>query len=159
MSAATELRGLGLFWGARSPRERALLTAAGALGLLMLLALAVLPAWRSLQAAPQTQARLALQWQRMQALQAEATALQSQARRAFSEAALQSSLLPLGETAQLTMQAGGAELRLQHARPEALAAWLLDSRAKAGAVVRLAQLEQVPHEGRVTWSGRLLLSP
>jgi general secretion pathway protein M len=157
MSTATERSGLAAFWAARSRRERLLLAGAAALGLLVLLGLALVPAWRSLQAAPQAQARLSLQWQRMQALQAEATALQGQPRRAFSEAALQTSLLPLGETAQLTLQADGAELRLQHARPEALALWLLQSRTQTGTVIRQAQLEQVRHEGQIAWNGRLLL--
>lgn len=151
-------RTVATFWAARSRRERLLLALAGALGLLVLLGLAVVPAWRSLQGAAQAQARLAAQWQQMQALQAEASARQAQPRRTFSEAALRESLRPLGAAAELTLQAGGAELRLQQAPPEALAAWLLESRTQAAVVIRQAQLEPVRLEGRIAWSGRLLLA-
>lgn len=151
-------QGASHFLAARSRRERVLLAVVAALLLLaLLLNLGILPAWRRLQAAPQEQARLDAQWQRMQGLQAQSAALLKQPRREFNEMALRSSLAPLGETAQLQLSAPTAELTLRGARPEAVAAWLLASRAEAGVVVRQAHLERSAPEGPTLWSGRLLL--
>ena len=155
------------FWGHRSLRERVLLglTAAG-LALAALLAVAILPAWRTLQAAPQAQARLDAQWQRMQMLQVESAALLKQAKREFNETALRDSLAPLGASAQLHMGQTSAELSLHNAAPDALALWLLNSRRESGAVVREAHLQRSPAlvqsgnsgpDGPSRWSGRLLL--
>jgi type II secretory pathway component PulM len=166
----------GHFWARRTQRERVLmaLTAAGLL-LVALLTLAILPAWRMLQAAPQEMARADAQWQRMQVLQAQSAALLQQPKREFNEAALRASLAPLGTSAQLQVGQTSAELRLQSAAPDALAQWLLSSRRESGAVVREAQLQRSPplassSPNRITgtggstdqsdssrWSGRLLL--
>lgn len=155
------------FWDHRSRRERALLglTAAG-LVLAALLAVAILPAWRTLQAAPPAQARLDAQWQRMQMLQQQSAVLRKQAKREFNEAALRDSLAPLGASAQLHMGQSSAELRLHNAAPDALALWLLSSRRESGAVVREAHLQRstalVPsgtsgQSDPSRWTGRLLL--
>jgi general secretion pathway protein M len=155
------------FWDHRSQRERVLLglTAAG-LVLAAMLLVAILPAWRTLQAAPQTQSRLDAQWQHMQMLQVESAALLKQAKREFKEAALRDSLAPLGASAQLHMGQTSTELSLHNATPDALALWLLNSRRESGAVVREAHLQRNPAlvqsgnsgpEGPSRWSGRLLL--
>jgi general secretion pathway protein M len=155
------------FWDHRSQRERVLLglTAAG-LVLAAMLLVAILPAWRTLQVAPQAQTRLNAQWQHMQMLQMESAALLKQAKREFKEAALRDSLAPLGASAQLHMGQTSAELSLHNAAPDALALWLLDSRRESGAVVREAHLQRSPAllqsgnsgpDGPSHWSGRLLL--
>lgn len=146
------------FLAARTRRER-LLLGLGAAGVLLalLVQLALLPAWRRLQSAPQEQAQLDAQWQRMQALKAQSASLLRQSRRPFDEAALRTSLSSLGNTAQLSLNGERAELRLQGARPEALADWLLQARTQAGAVVREARLQRTPQDGQPAWSGVLLL--
>ena len=164
LAAGHSVRHLG---ASRSGRERVLLglTSVGLL-LTALLALAILPAWRMLQAAPQSQARLDAQWQRMQMLQVQSAALLKQPKRQFNEAALRESLLPLGASAQLHISDTSAELRLQNAAPDALALWLLSSRRETGAVVREAHLQRNPalapnstsEPGDPSrWTGRLLL--
>ena len=155
------------FGASRSGRERVLLglTSAGLL-LTALLALAILPAWRMLQAAPQSLARLDAQWQRMQMLQVQSAALLTQPKRQLNEAALRESLLPLGASAQLHISDTSAELRLQNAAPDALALWLLSSRRETGAGVREAHLQRNPALAPSStsepgdpsrWTGRLLL--
>ncbi len=154
MSPAARTRCMQL-WAQRTRRERALLLVAALAALLAaLLGLGVLPAWRSLQAAPLEKARLQAQWQRMQALQAQAQTLLQQPRRTFNEAGLRASLAPLSG-AQLLLGPAGAELRLQGAPPDALAQWLLSARSEAGVVVREAQLQRSKQDGREAWSGRL----
>lgn len=149
---------LSPFWTQRSRRERVmLLVAAGVVLLAVLLGLGILPAWRTLQAAPQEKARLDAQWQRMQGLQAQSAALLKQPRREFNEAALRASLAPLGASAQLQIGEKSAELKLQGTPPEALAQWLLNARKESGAVVREAHLQRSSQEGQVGWSGRLVL--
>lgn len=156
MSPAARERCMQL-WAQRTRREQALLLVASMAALLaVLLGLGVLPAWRSLQAAPLETARLQAQWQRMQALQTQSQALLQQPRRAFNEASLRASLAPLSG-AQLQLGPGGAELRLQGAPPDALAQWLLSARSEAGVVVREAQLQRSQQDGRDAWSGRLAL--
>ncbi len=151
--------GLASFLAARSRRERMLLGVT-AVGLLMalLLSLGVLPAWRTLQSAPDEQARLQAQWQAMQDLQARAALLRKQPRRSFDEAALRRGLAPLGETVRLELSAESAELSLHSARPQALAAWMLQARQEAGVVVREAQLQRSVQDGQPVWNGRLLLA-
>ncbi len=152
-------QGLASFLAARSRRERMLLGVA-VVGLLMalLLNLGILPAWRTLQSAPDEQARLQSQWQEMQGLQTQAALLLKQPRRSFDEAALRQGLAPLGETVHLELSAESAELTLQSARPQALAAWMLRARQEAGVVVREAQLQRSVLDGQLVWNGRLVLA-
>ncbi len=149
---------LGRFWAERTRRERVLLVVAGAVLLLALLVgLAVRPALRALQDAPEARTHLQLQRQQMEALQAQSAALQKQPRRRYDEAQLRASLAPLGEGARLNVEAGRAQLSLQAAPPEALAGWLLRAREQAGVVVRQAQLRPVQQGGRTLWGGQLTL--
>ena len=149
---------LGQFLAARTRRERLLLgLGAAAVLLALLVQLALLPAWRRLQSAPQEQAQLDAQWQRMQALKAQSDRLLREKRRQFDEAALRNSLAGLGSTAQLSLNGERAELRLQGTRPEALADWLLQARTQAGAVVREARLQRTQQDGQPAWNGVLLL--
>ena len=150
---------LARFWAARSPRERWLLASGGAVLVgALLLGAALRPAWRALQEAPEARAQLALQRQQMQALQAQTEQLARQPRRRYDEAQLRASLAPLGDGARLNVEAGRAQLSLQAAPPEALAAWLLQAREQAGVVVRQAQLRPVQQGGRTVWSGQLVLA-
>lgn len=156
---ASQTLGLSQFLAARSHRERVLLgLAALVLLLALLLSLGLLPAWRSLQSASVERTRLQAQWQDMQGLQTQSAALLKQPRRAFDEAALRQGLAPLGETARLQLGAESAELTLENADPQALAAWMLRARQEAGVAVREAHLERRTQDGQAVWSGRLVLA-
>lgn len=146
---------------ALSTRERRLLVAmlvvllAGAV-----LAVAVLPAWRTLQAAPAQQAELDARMARMQALAATATALKdSGAAQAPAPAEVQRSLeaatARLSATARLNLAAGQATLTVRDAEPAALAAWIEQARVNARLTPQTADLKR-GDDGR--WSGTLVLA-
>ena len=159
MRASAWRAGLGHLWQTRRRAERWLLLSAGAaLALTALLLLGLRPAWRTLQAAPAEQARLDAQWLRMQALQAQLQPLSQAPQRRFDEVALRASLAPLGAAAQLSIEGEQAQVRLVQAQPEAVAAWLLQSRVRSGAVVRQAQLTHSPPGQPPAWSGQLVLA-
>ena len=71
---------------------------------------------------------------------------------------LRQGLAPLGGTAQLQLGAESAELTLENAGPQALAAWLLRARQEAGVAVREAHLQRRTQDGQAVWSGRLVLA-
>jgi general secretion pathway protein M len=147
-----------------APREqRALQLAAWLLGLLLVWSVAVAPAWRVLQSAPERQARLGPQLQAMRTLAAEARALQQtegaqapawperlRALEASSERLLkdQIRLAPSGEQVSVT---------LQEATPEALAQWLEDVRINARLRPTRMQLERAGNAAAVRWHGTLVL--
>lgn len=125
-----------------------------------LLAVAVLPAWRTLSAAPQRQAELDQRMARMQQLAATAQALKdSGAAQAPAAAEVQRALeaatarLPNG--ARLNVGAAQATLTLRDTDPAALAAWIEQARVNARLTPRNADLRR-GDDGR--WSGTLVLS-
>ena len=147
--------------GTLSARERRLLGAMVAVVLTgLVLALAVLPAWRTLAEAPQRQAELDRRMARMQQLAATAGSLKdSGAAQAPAAAEVQRSLeaatTRLSGHARLNLSAGQATLTVRDADAAALAAWIEQARVNARLTPRTADLRR-GDDGR--WSGTLVLS-
>lgn len=146
-------------WQALAPRERRLLTIAGALALVTLLwFVAIAPAWRTLREVPPQREALEAQLQQMQGLAAEALALRAvppvppdQAQAALAAAAER-----LGAQGKLVPQgAQRAVLTLQGAGSGQLAAFLGEARAGARARVVEATLTQ---SGPGSYDGSLILA-
>lgn len=150
---ATRLAGL-------SARERQLLSAMVAVVLVgLLLAVAVLPAWRTLAAAPAQQQTLDARMARMQQLAATASQLkEGGAARTPAPAdvqrALQAATERLSGTARVNLSGGEATLTVRDAEPVALAAWIEQARVNARLTPRSADLRR-GDDGR--WSGTMVL--
>lgn len=126
-------------WQAMAPRERrGIVLAAAVLGVYLVWAVGVQPAWRTLRSAPAQIEALDAQWQAMQRLAAEARSLRAQPAVPAAQAApaLQAATARLGEAGRLVVQADRAVLTLTDCPPEALRGWLAEVRsgARAGAV-------------------------
>ncbi len=143
--ARAALHGLKSWWAALAGRERRLLAlGAAALGLTLLWALAVAPAWRTLRSAPalieagETRAR------QMQALAAEAATLRAVAPVSLAQAqqALSAATDRLENIAKISLQGERALLTLKGISGEQLGAWLAEARAGARARVVEASLSQ-----------------
>ncbi len=144
-------------WQALSPRDRSALQLAAAVLLLGLLwALAVQPAWRTLQRAPAEREALDAQWQAMQALATEASALRATPPVGVAQAseALQAATAKLGDQAQLTLQGERAVLKLNGVGTAALSNWLAEARAGA----RARPIEATLNRGPQGYSGSLVVS-
>ncbi len=130
-------------WMDLSGRERlGLGLALLVLGLALLWSLGVAPAWRQWQQGQaQTQA-LQTQWQGMQALQAQASALSAQSRVRPEEAArlLQTSLSTLGPGAMMTVNGDLATVQIKGASAAAVSQWLAQARVQAQALPVQARL-------------------
>lgn len=154
---------LGKVWADLAPRERRLLLlAASVVGLALLWQLALAPALATLRQAERQGHALDAEWQRMQALQAEAEALKSSPRMDHDEAlrALEASVRQrLGAAAQLSVVGERANLTLKGAPAAALAGWLAEARLNARAVPLEARLTRAPAAagGDAQWSGTLSL--
>ncbi|WP_295852782.1 type II secretion system protein GspM [uncultured Xylophilus sp.] len=141
-AAAARLR-----WQALSPRERYLSgLAAVAVGLLLVWAIALAPALRTLAGAETRRNTLDAQQQRLLVLQAEARRLQAEPRANPDDAlrALQASVAQLGAGAQLSASGDRAILTLRGTPPDRLAAWLAQARANARALPVEARLTRSP---------------
>jgi len=152
------------FMGRLAPRERlALQSAAWLLAGLLVWGVAIAPAWRVLQAAPERQARLIPQGHAMRAMAAEARALQQSetARPAAWPERLRalesSSARLLKDQARLNPSGEQVSVTLQDASPQALAQWLQEVRTGAGLRPVRAQLERTGTSGPVRWRGTLVL--
>lgn len=151
---ATRLAGL-------SARERRLLQAMVAVVLIgLLLAVAVLPAWRTLASAPVQQQTLDARMARMQQLAATAGQLKdSGAARTPAPAevqrALEAATARLSGTARVSVSGAQATLTVRDAEPVALAAWMEQARVNARLTPRSADLRR-GDDGR--WSGTLVLA-
>lgn len=143
-----------------SARERRLLSAMVAVVLIgLLLAVAVLPAWRTLAAAPAQQQALDARMARMQQLAATAGQLKdSGAARtpdpAEVQRALEAATARLSGSARINLSGGQSTLTLRDAEPAALAAWIEQARVNARLTPRSADLRR-GDDGR--WSGTLVL--
>jgi general secretion pathway protein M len=142
-------------WAALSGRERGLVLGAAVLiGLALLWALAVQPAWRTLRSAPAEQARLDAAWQRMQREAAEATRLRALPPVAptLATQSLQAATSRLGPKARLSLQGERAVLTVDDVAGEALVQWLTEVRRGARARPVEAQLEAADtgYRGRIT---------
>ncbi|NML13472.1 type II secretion system protein GspM [Azohydromonas caseinilytica] len=123
-------------WRALAPRERRLLSVAGALlGVLLLWLLAVQPAWRTLREAPVEIDRLEAQLQRMQRQAAEVRELRATppVPAAQGVEALRSATQRLGERAKLTVAGDRATVTLTGVEGEQLRDWLAEVRNGARA--------------------------
>lgn len=144
-----------------SPRERQLLAVmAGVVLAGLLLAVAVLPAWRTLAAAPAQQQALDSRMVRMQQLAATATGLRdSGAAQAPAPAevqrALEAATARLSATSRVSVTAGQATLTVRDAEPAALAAWIEQARINARLNPVNAELRR-GDDGR--WNGTLVLA-
>ena len=134
---------LALRWAAFAPRERRLLGLGGSvLAVFLVWAVAIAPAWRTLQSAPAQLDALDLQLQRMQALAAEAVALRAVAPvpAAQAQAALTAATERLGAPGKLSLQGERALLTLKGVSAAQLSAWLAEARVGARARVVEAKL-------------------
>ena len=146
-------------WAALAPREKVMVAAAAALvGLALLWWVALAPALATLRAAPEQHRSLDAQLQRMQALQAQAQALQSQPKQGYDEAlrALEQTIRQrFGTTARYSIAADRVTVTLTAAAPDTLAQWLTQARVNARAL---------PAEARLTrnaagqWDGTLVMT-
>ena len=138
----------GTWWRARTPRERqAVVVVASVVGLFFAWSLLVQPALRTVTQAPAQLDRLDAQYQQMQRIATESTALRAAPRVAPAQAAqaLKAATDRLGERARLVLQGDRATLTLvTGVNPEALRAWLNEARSGARARPVEAQLQRGP---------------
>lgn len=135
-STAAARTALRAWWLGLAVRERRAVIAAGVvLGVFLIWAVALQPAWRTLRAAPAEHDRLDAQQQSMQRLAAEAAALRATppVAPAQAAAALQAATDRLGGRGRLTLQGDRAVLTLDGAGTGALRDWLAEARSGARA--------------------------
>ena len=152
-------------WQALVPRERALVAAAaGLLTVALLWWVGVAPALKTLGQADTRQRSLDGQWQQMQALAAEAQALQARPKARYDEAlrALEASVKQgLGPGALLTVSGERATVTLKGVPASSLGAWLPQVRANARALPTEARLVRSPATTPASgalWDGTVVLS-
>jgi general secretion pathway protein M len=136
------------WWHARTPRERqAVIVVLVVVGLFALWSLLVQPALRTVREAPAQLDVLETQFQQMQRIASEATALRSATRVSTTQAAaaLKAATDRLGANARLTLQGDRATLTITGGvSAEALRAWLVEARSGARARPIDAQLQRGP---------------
>lgn len=157
-AAHDALRDLRGRWAALAPRERGLVSVAGAvLGAFLVWSLAIAPAWRTLRTAPALLDAQQRQAQQMQALAREAAALRAVAPVPLdqAQAALSAATERLGPPGKLSLQGERALLSLKGVDAAALAAWLAEVRAGARARVVEANLTMT---GPGVYDGSLTLA-
>ena len=158
-------------WRTLAAREQTLLlSAAGVVGLALLWWVLIAPPLATLRQADALQRNLDVQAQKMQALQAQALALQSQPKISRDDAlrALEASVKQrLGAGAQLSAVGERVTVTLKNTPADALAQWLVQARVNARAIpsearlVRSASPAMPPAPGSrppVAWDGTLVLS-
>ena len=161
MSLSTRFEPLLAHWHRLPGRERNGLKLALLLVLALLLwTFSVAPALATLRSADAQAKALGAQLQQVQAMQAEAQALQTQPALSFDEAvrALTSTTQQtLGASAQLRVAGERASVTLKDASPDALAQWLVQARLNARSVPLEARLVRAS-TGSVSWSGVLTMA-
>lgn len=151
-------QGLAARWATFAPRERRLMAfAAAVLGAFVLWAVAIAPAWRTLQSAPAQIDLLDLQLQQMQVLAAESVTLRAVAPvpAEQAQAALAAATERLGAPGKLSIQGDRVLLTLKSVSAAQLAAWLAEARVGARARVVDATLTRA---GPGLWDGSLTLT-
>ena len=134
-------------WALMSPRERYLSTlAASAVGILLVWAVALAPALKSLQKSEAQRLVLDSQMQQMLALQAEARQLAAQPKigRDAALRALRESVAALGSGAQMQSSGERAIVTLQGVPAATVAAWLGQARTDARAIPVEVRLVRSP---------------
>lgn len=147
-------------WQALQPREQTLiLTAAGVVLTALFWALAISPALAVLGTADAQHARLDAQLQNMQALQAQAKAMQDQPKMNAVDAsrALEASVKQRLGASQVSLVGSQATVTLKAVPAAAFAEWLTQARTAARAVPIQAALRRSSTEPS-TWDGTLVLS-
>jgi len=146
-------------WRGLAPREKLLAAGAAAIVALALVWwLAIGPALAVLRTSEAQHRSLDGQLSRMQGLQQQAKALQSQPRQNHDDSlrALEAAVRQrLGTTARTTVAGDRVTLTLTGTPPDALAAWLAEARANARALPAEARLTRGPSGG---WDGTLVLT-
>jgi general secretion pathway protein M len=135
------------WWQGRTRRERqAVVIVAAVLAFFVVWSLAVQPALRTLREAPAQLDRLDAQYQQMQRVATESSALRSAPRVTLSQAgtALKAATDRLGEHGKLSLQGERATVTLTGVSPEALRAWLAEARSGARARPVDVQLQRGP---------------
>jgi general secretion pathway protein M len=146
-------------WRGLAPREK--LMAAGAAAVLVFALVwwvAIGPALGVLKASEAQHRSLDAQLARMQALQQQARALQTQPKQSHDDSlrALEAAVRQrLGTTARTTVAGDRVTVTLSGTQPEALAAWLAEARANARALPAEARLTRGASGG---WDGTLVLT-
>ena len=167
MASTTPLHRSALqrFLAGLQPRERAAVgLAAAVLASYLLWAVALAPAWRTLQAAPARHQAADAQLAEVMALAQQAQALTGQrgapslsrpdAVRALEQATQQA----LGSGARLTISGNRATVGLTAVAPDALARWLAQARLNARLLPVEAQLQRSGDEAAWRWSGTVVLA-
>jgi general secretion pathway protein M len=145
-------------WQGASQRERQMLLAALALVLgAFLWWVTLAPALATLRATDNQRRLLDAQLQQMQRLQAQAKTFQAQPRIAFEDARrlLETSMKPLGTTAQLVLVGDRATVTFKGASADAVAQWLAQVRLNARSIPTEARLVR---SAAGTWDGTLALN-
>ena len=145
-------------WLDLSGRERAGLSLAlGLLALALVWSVGVEPAWRQWQQGQARTQTLQTQWQDLQALQAQVSALKGQSRVRPDDAArlLQASVATLGPNASLVVNGDMATVQIKGASAAALSKWLAQARVQALALPVQARLSRMAATGPSGTSGTL----
>ena len=141
-------------WQTLAAREQTLLlSAAGVVGLALVWWVLIAPPLATLRQADALQRNLDAQAQKMQVLQVQALALQSQPKLSRDDAlrALEASVKQrLGAGAQLNVLGDRVTLTLKNTPADALAQWLVQARVNARAI---------PSEARLVRSGNPAIPP
>ena len=154
-------------WDALADRERRLVTFAAALiGFALVWWVALAPALATLRAASVQNPQLDAQLQQMQALKAQALALQSQPKMAADEAQRTLEGLVkqrLAGTAQMAVVGERVTVTLKGVNADALAQWLVQARTNARAVpseLRLSRSDakNAPANTPAAWDGSVVLT-
>jgi general secretion pathway protein M len=164
MSLPPSIQSLQARWAQLATREKSLLALAAGLVLATLLwQLSLAPALTMLRTADAQARVLNAQLQQMQAMQAEAKALQQQPTLGFDEALRALTLATeqtLGATARLNTAGDRTSVTLQGASADALAQWLAQARLNARSVpaeARLVRAVAPGAPGGATWNGVLVM--
>ncbi len=161
MSLSASLQPLMAPWSRIAPREKRLIQWAAVLLVGALLWVLVLsPSLATLRSADAQARVLDEQLQRMQQLQAQATAIQKQTPLGFDEAVRALTLATqqsLGTTAQMNVTGDRASITLKAAPADALATWLTQARINARSVPLEARLTRATPTGPATWNGVLIM--
>ena len=137
-------------WMDLSGRERAGLSLAlGLLALALVWSVGVEPAWRQWQQGQARTQALQTQWQGLQTLQAQVSALNGQSRVRPDDAArlLQTSLSTLGPGAVMTVHGDLATVQIKAASAAAVSKWLALARTQAQALPVQARLSRTALNG------------
>lgn len=144
-------------WHALNPREQRGISLVGALlGALLFWSIAIAPALNTLRDSHAQRALIGQQHAHMQALQAQAQALQTRTPISRSEALRNLQGLTPGTQMQLTVQGDRVSVQLKAVPATTLAHWLTQARSEAQALPVEAHLTR--GNTAMTWDGSLVLS-